>query len=98
MTTKVLLANATKNWSTAEIARTITEVLREEGLDSEMRLVSDVGEPQAYDALVLGSGPLDPSASEGKGGDFRDFKPISTRARRVAAELRGDVAAGTRGS
>ncbi|MFI8872342.1 flavodoxin domain-containing protein [Streptomyces sp. NPDC055243] len=55
MTIKVLVAYATKNWSTAEIARTITEVLRKEGLGSEMRLARDVGDLQAYDAVVLGS-------------------------------------------
>lgn len=55
MTIKVLVAYATKNWSTAEIARTITEVLRNEGLEPEMRLVSEVGDVQAYDAVVLGS-------------------------------------------
>ncbi|MFJ2766768.1 flavodoxin domain-containing protein [Streptomyces sp. NPDC087300] len=55
MTTKVLVAYATKNWSTAEIARTITEALRAEGLEPEMRLVSEVGDIQAYDAVVLGS-------------------------------------------
>lgn len=55
MTIKVLVAYATKNRSTAEIARTITEVLREQGLDAEMRLARDVGEVHAYDAVVLGS-------------------------------------------
>ncbi|MGW5861544.1 flavodoxin domain-containing protein [Streptomyces sp. NPDC055239] len=55
MTVKVLVAYATKNCSTAEIARTITEVLRKEGLESEMRPVSEVGDVQAYDAVVLGS-------------------------------------------
>lgn len=55
MTVKVLVAYATKNWSTAEIARTITEVLRKEGLEADMRLVRDVHELQAYDAVVLGS-------------------------------------------
>ncbi|ATL32237.1 flavodoxin domain-containing protein [Streptomyces formicae] len=55
MTIKVLVAYATKNWSTAEIARTITEVLHKEGLAPDMRLVSEVGDLQAYDAVVLGS-------------------------------------------
>ncbi|QEU90118.1 flavodoxin domain-containing protein [Streptomyces kanamyceticus] len=55
MTVKVLVAYATKNGSTAEIARTITEVLREEGLEAELRPVADVGELQEYDAVVLGS-------------------------------------------
>ncbi|MEU6820955.1 flavodoxin domain-containing protein [Streptomyces atriruber] len=55
MTIKVLVAYATKNRSTAEIARTITEVLRKQGLDAEMRPARDVGEIHAYDAVVLGS-------------------------------------------
>lgn len=166
MAIKVLVGYATKNWSTAEIARAITEVLRKQGLASEMRLVRDVGEIQAYDAVVLGSplyegrwhkdarrfvkrhkealskrpvwlfssGPLDTSASEGnippvpsvrrvliemhaqehitfggclsddghswaaravvkagKGGDFRDFKQISSWAQRIGATLQGEI-------
>ncbi|MFJ8827754.1 flavodoxin domain-containing protein [Streptomyces sp. NPDC102467] len=55
MTTKVLAAYATKNWSTAEIARTITQVLRDEGHRPEMLLVGDVVGVQAYDAVILGS-------------------------------------------
>ncbi|WP_055701161.1 MULTISPECIES: flavodoxin domain-containing protein [Streptomyces] len=55
MTGKVLVAYATKNWATAEIARTITEVLRDEGVDSVMRPAREVGEIQAYDAVVIGS-------------------------------------------
>ncbi|MET8685362.1 flavodoxin domain-containing protein [Streptomyces sp. NPDC004732] len=55
MTVKVLVAYATKNRSTAEIARTLTEVFRKQGIDAEMRLARDVGELQVYDAVVLGS-------------------------------------------
>ncbi|KOU36251.1 flavodoxin domain-containing protein [Streptomyces sp. WM6378] len=55
MTCKVLVAYATKNWSTAEIARTITQVLHEEGRNPEMLLVTDVVDVQAYDAVVIGS-------------------------------------------
>ncbi|MEU6678824.1 flavodoxin domain-containing protein [Streptomyces sp. NPDC046925] len=55
MTTKVLVVYATKNWSTAEIARTITEVLCKEGVEAELRRVSEVGDVLAYDAVVLGS-------------------------------------------
>ncbi|MGW6058094.1 flavodoxin domain-containing protein [Streptomyces sp. NPDC055189] len=55
MTLKVLVAYATKNWSTAEIARTITEVLCKEGLQAELCLVSGVCDVRAYDAIVLGS-------------------------------------------
>ncbi|WP_369213301.1 flavodoxin domain-containing protein [Streptomyces flavofungini] len=55
MTIKVLVAYATKNWSTAEIARTITDVLKKEGLEAEMRLVSEAGDVQVHDAVVLGS-------------------------------------------
>ncbi|MGW6268429.1 MULTISPECIES: flavodoxin domain-containing protein [unclassified Streptomyces] len=55
MTIKVLVAYATKNHSTAEIARTVTEVLREEGLESDTRQADQVGDVRAYDAVVLGS-------------------------------------------
>ncbi|MEV0321370.1 flavodoxin domain-containing protein [Streptomyces sp. NPDC050658] len=55
MTIKVLVAYATKNGSTAEIARTITEVLRKEGLEPGMRQISAAGNVQSYDAVVLGS-------------------------------------------
>ncbi|MEV8314733.1 flavodoxin domain-containing protein [Streptomyces sp. NPDC059900] len=55
MTIKVLVAYATKNWSTAEIARTISEVLCKEGLEAELRRMPDVGDVLAYDAFVLGS-------------------------------------------
>ncbi|TQK42512.1 menaquinone-dependent protoporphyrinogen oxidase [Streptomyces sp. SLBN-118] len=51
----MLVAYATKNWSTAQIARTITQVLRNEGLEAEMRLVSEAGDVQTYDAVILGS-------------------------------------------
>ncbi|MEV0743535.1 flavodoxin domain-containing protein [Streptomyces sp. NPDC050549] len=52
---KVLVAYATKNWSTAQIARTITQVLRNEGLEVEMMLVTEVVDLQPYGAVVLGS-------------------------------------------
>ncbi|MFE0172877.1 flavodoxin domain-containing protein [Streptomyces sp. NPDC059002] len=55
MTLKVLVAYATKNRSTADIARTIADVLRDEGLEAELRPASDVGDVRAYDAVVLGS-------------------------------------------
>ncbi|MGW5735947.1 MULTISPECIES: flavodoxin domain-containing protein [Streptomyces] len=55
MTVKVLVSYATKNHSTAEIARTITEVLREQGLESDTRHVTQIGDVRAYDAVVLGS-------------------------------------------
>ncbi|MEU7580124.1 flavodoxin domain-containing protein [Streptomyces sp. NPDC041068] len=55
MTVKVLVAYATRNGSTAEIARVITEVLRKEGLEPQLLPVSEVRDVQAYDAVILGS-------------------------------------------
>jgi menaquinone-dependent protoporphyrinogen oxidase len=55
MPLKVLIGYATKNGSTADIARTIARVLREAGLDADLRPVSDVGDVREYDAVVLGS-------------------------------------------
>ncbi|MEV3860633.1 flavodoxin domain-containing protein [Streptomyces sp. NPDC050095] len=55
MANKVLVAYATKNWSTAEIARTITQVLNKNGVEAEMLLVTDVVDVQSYQAVILGS-------------------------------------------
>ncbi|MEU3459339.1 flavodoxin domain-containing protein [Streptomyces sp. NPDC006733] len=51
-----LVAYSSKNGSTAEIARWICEVLREEHLDAEVAPVSDVPSLAPYDAVVLGAG------------------------------------------
>ncbi|WP_055566350.1 flavodoxin domain-containing protein [Streptomyces atriruber] len=80
MTIKVLVAYATKNRSTAEIARTIAAVLRKQGRDAEMRWARDVGEVHACDAVELGS-PL-------HAGQWQ----ISAWALRIGATLLGEPA------
>jgi menaquinone-dependent protoporphyrinogen oxidase len=55
MDKKVLVAYATKYGSTAEIAEKIGEVLRQEGLDTDVLLVREIGDVSAYPAVVLGS-------------------------------------------
>lgn len=56
MDQQVLVAYATKHGATAEIARQIGEVLREEGLQTDVLPVQDVGDVTPYGAVVLGSG------------------------------------------
>jgi menaquinone-dependent protoporphyrinogen oxidase len=51
----VLVAYATKNGSTAEIAEAIAAVLREEGLDVVCREVTQVPGLERFGAVVLGS-------------------------------------------
>ncbi|MGX1267552.1 flavodoxin domain-containing protein [Streptomyces phaeoluteigriseus] len=56
MSNNVLVAYATKNGSTAEIAEAVAAVLRKDGLTAEAlpaRSVTDVG---PYDAVVVGGG------------------------------------------
>ena len=52
---RTLIAYASRAGSTAEVAETIGEVLRERGLDVDVRSVRDVTDIAQYDALVLGS-------------------------------------------
>jgi menaquinone-dependent protoporphyrinogen oxidase len=52
---KVLVSAASKHGSTAEIARTIGEVLEEEGLDVAVMPPEDVQSIAGFDAAVLGS-------------------------------------------
>ena len=56
MATKVLVAYASKYGGTEEIAERIGAVLRGAGLTVEVRAARQVGDPNAYDAVVLGSG------------------------------------------
>ncbi|MFF2848835.1 flavodoxin domain-containing protein [Streptomyces sp. NPDC058001] len=56
MTTNVLVAYATRNGSTAEVAAVIADALRGEGLRAEARQVTDRVDVSAYNAVVLGSG------------------------------------------
>jgi menaquinone-dependent protoporphyrinogen oxidase len=52
---KVLVTYATKHGATAEIAKKIGEVLRDNGLSAEVLPVERVGDLGAYGAVVLGS-------------------------------------------
>ncbi|MFF9809837.1 flavodoxin domain-containing protein [Streptomyces coeruleorubidus] len=56
MPTNVLVAYGTTNGSTAEIAETIAEVLREDGLTVEALPAQSVPSAAAYDAVVVGGG------------------------------------------
>ncbi|MEU2749848.1 flavodoxin domain-containing protein [Streptomyces collinus] len=56
MPTNVLVAYGTTNGSTAEIAGTIAEVLRREGLTAEALPAGAVPSVAAYDAVVVGGG------------------------------------------
>jgi menaquinone-dependent protoporphyrinogen oxidase len=55
MTERVLVAYASKEGSTAEIAETVAATLREQGLYAETREVSTVRDLEAYDAVIVGS-------------------------------------------
>ncbi|WP_406404283.1 flavodoxin [Streptomyces sp. NBC_00879] len=55
MTANLLVAYATKNQSTAEIARTIAETLDEQGVPAVARPAGEVLDVGDYDAVVLGS-------------------------------------------
>ena len=55
MSHRTLIAYASRAGSTAEVAETIGNVLRESGLDVDVRSVKDVQSLTGYDALVLGS-------------------------------------------
>jgi menaquinone-dependent protoporphyrinogen oxidase len=56
MPTNVLVAYGTTNGSTAEIAETIAEVLREDGLTVEALPAGSVPSAASYDAVVVGGG------------------------------------------
>ncbi|MGA2319642.1 MAG: flavodoxin domain-containing protein [Solirubrobacteraceae bacterium] len=53
--THVLVAQASKRGSTAEIAGAIADVLRQSGLEVDCRPAGEVGGLDPYDAIVLGS-------------------------------------------
>lgn len=53
---RTLVAYSSKNGSTAEIARWIGEVLREQHIDVEVAPVSDVPSVAGYVAVILGAG------------------------------------------
>ena len=52
---RTLIAYASRAGSTAEVAQTIGEVLRQAGLDADVRAVKDVHDLTAYDSVVLGT-------------------------------------------
>ncbi|MFJ9717093.1 flavodoxin domain-containing protein [Streptomyces sp. NPDC101213] len=56
MPDNVLVAYATKNGSTAQIAEAVAEVLRKEGLGAEARPAGSVTDVALYDAVVVGGG------------------------------------------
>ncbi|MFD5625228.1 flavodoxin domain-containing protein [Streptomyces sp. NPDC127072] len=56
MLSNVLVAYGTTNGSTARIAETIAEVLREEGLSAEAVPARSVTDVEPYDAVVVGGG------------------------------------------
>lgn len=55
MNEKIILAYATRYGSTEQVARAITEALRETGLSVDMKPVRDVDTLDAYTAVVLGA-------------------------------------------
>jgi menaquinone-dependent protoporphyrinogen oxidase len=55
MSHRTLIAYASRAGSTAEVAQTIGDVLREHGHDVDLRSVYDVGDVAGYDSLVLGT-------------------------------------------
>ncbi|MCF3122337.1 flavodoxin [Streptomyces arenae] len=79
MTGRMLVAYATKNGSTAEIAGTITRTLREEGIATDLRPAADAGRIEEYDAVVLGA-PLY------AGRWHKDARRFVRRRRRVLAK------------
>jgi menaquinone-dependent protoporphyrinogen oxidase len=50
-----LIAYASRAGSTAEVAQTIGDVLREQGLDVDVKSIRDVADIMGYDSLVLGT-------------------------------------------
>jgi menaquinone-dependent protoporphyrinogen oxidase len=56
MQSNVLVAYGTTNGSTAQIAETVAEVLRKEGMSAEALPARSVTSVEAYDAVVVGGG------------------------------------------
>lgn len=55
MKEKVLVAYGSKHGMTAEIAERLGRVMREAGLDADVKPAGKAGKPAAYGAVVLGS-------------------------------------------
>lgn len=55
MSQRVLIAYASRAGSTAEVAETVGEALRERGIDADVRSVKNITDITEYDALILGS-------------------------------------------
>ena len=55
MSHRTLIAYASRAGSTAEVAETVGDVLRENGIDVDVRSVKDITEVAGYDSLVFGS-------------------------------------------
>jgi len=53
--TKVLVTYGTKNGATAEIAEKISEMLREQGLDVDVKNAKKTADVGGYSAVILGS-------------------------------------------
>jgi menaquinone-dependent protoporphyrinogen oxidase len=54
MEPKTLIAYASKHGSTQEVAEQVAQILRDSGLDVDVRPASSVDDVDAYDALVIG--------------------------------------------
>jgi menaquinone-dependent protoporphyrinogen oxidase len=54
MTRSILTVYATKCGSTAEVAETIGEAIRDRGVSADVRAVSEITDVACYDAVVLG--------------------------------------------
>lgn len=55
MSHRTLIAYASRAGSTAEVAEVVADVLRQSGIDVDVRSVRDVTDIAGYDSLVLGS-------------------------------------------
>jgi len=55
MSSRVLVAYATRYGATAEVAEAIATTLRDAGLEIELRNVEDVRDVRGYDAVVFGA-------------------------------------------
>jgi menaquinone-dependent protoporphyrinogen oxidase len=55
MNHRTLVAYASRAGSTAEVAKTVGAVLREHGIDADVRPVKDVADVVGYDSVVFGS-------------------------------------------